>query len=58
VWELNDAEARDFMVAFHNTWLSQARSHPAKALRETQLSHGSSRTPGVIRASGRRICLG
>jgi hypothetical protein len=36
--ELNDGEARDFMVASYKTWLSQARSDPAKALRDTQLS--------------------
>jgi CHAT domain-containing protein len=56
LWKLNDGEARDFMVAFYKTLLSKARSDPAKALRETQLSHGSNRTPGVIRGSGHRIC--
>ena len=39
LWKLNDGEARDFMVAFYKTWLSQVRSDPAKALRETQLSY-------------------
>jgi CHAT domain-containing protein len=38
LWKLNDGEARDFMIAFYKTWLSQVRSDPAKALRETQLS--------------------
>ena len=38
LWKLNDGEARDFMVAFYKTWLSQTRSDPAKALRDTQLS--------------------
>jgi CHAT domain-containing protein/tetratricopeptide (TPR) repeat protein len=38
LWKLNDGEARDFMVAFYKTWLSQSRSDPAKALRDTQLS--------------------
>jgi CHAT domain-containing protein len=39
LWKLNDGEARDFMVAFYKTWLSQIRSDPAKALRDTQLSY-------------------
>jgi CHAT domain-containing protein len=39
LWRLNDGEARDFMVAFYKTWLSQVRSDPAKALRDTQLSY-------------------
>jgi CHAT domain-containing protein/Flp pilus assembly protein TadD len=38
LWKLNDGEARDFMAAFYKTWLEQARSDPAKALRDTQLS--------------------
>jgi CHAT domain-containing protein len=38
LWKLNDGEARDFMIAFYKNWLAQARSDPAKALRETQLS--------------------
>jgi CHAT domain-containing protein len=38
LWKLNDGHARDFMVAFYKTWLSQACSDPAKALRKTQLS--------------------
>jgi CHAT domain-containing protein/Tfp pilus assembly protein PilF len=37
LWKLNDGEARDFMVAFYKNWLTQARSDPARALRETQL---------------------
>jgi CHAT domain-containing protein len=37
-WKLNDGEARDFMIAFYKTWLSQARRDAAKALRDTQLS--------------------
>jgi CHAT domain-containing protein len=39
LWRLNDAEARDFMVAFYKNWLSQVRSDPAKALRDTQLEY-------------------
>ncbi|MET4201970.1 CHAT domain-containing tetratricopeptide repeat protein [Bradyrhizobium sp. LA6.12] len=39
LWPLNDGEARDFMIAFYKTWLSQARSDPAKALRDIQLSY-------------------
>ncbi|MCS3932080.1 CHAT domain-containing protein/Tfp pilus assembly protein PilF [Bradyrhizobium elkanii] len=39
LWPLNDGEARDFMIKFYKTWLSQARSDPAKALREIQLSY-------------------
>jgi CHAT domain-containing protein/Tfp pilus assembly protein PilF len=39
LWPLNDGEARDFMVAFYKNWLSQVRSDPAKALRDTQLSY-------------------
>ena len=39
LWPLNDGEARDFMVKFYKTWLSQTRSDPAKALRDTQLSY-------------------
>ena len=39
LWPLQDGEARDFMVAFYRTWLSQTRSDPAKALREMQLSY-------------------
>jgi CHAT domain-containing protein/Tfp pilus assembly protein PilF len=39
LWPLNDGEARDFMVAFYKNWLSQIRSDPAKALRDTQLSY-------------------
>jgi CHAT domain-containing protein len=38
LWKLNDGEARDFMVTFYKTWLSQTRSDPAKALRDTQLA--------------------
>jgi CHAT domain-containing protein len=38
LWSLNDGEAHDFMVEFYKTWLSQVRSDPAKALRDTQLS--------------------
>jgi CHAT domain-containing protein/tetratricopeptide (TPR) repeat protein len=38
LWKLNDGEARDFMVEFYKTWLTQVRSDPAKALRDTQLS--------------------
>jgi CHAT domain-containing protein len=37
LWPLGDGEARDFMEAFYRTLLSQSRSDPAKALRETQL---------------------
>jgi CHAT domain-containing protein len=37
LWRLNDGEARDIMVAFYKTWPLQARSDPAKALREIQL---------------------
>jgi CHAT domain-containing protein len=36
LWPLNDGEARDFMKDFYRNWLSQARSDPAKALRDTQ----------------------
>jgi CHAT domain-containing protein len=39
LWPLNDGEARDFMIKFYKTWLSQTRSDPAKALRDTQLSY-------------------
>jgi CHAT domain-containing protein len=39
LWKLNDGEARDFMVAFYKNWLTQVRSDPAKALRDTQLSY-------------------
>jgi len=39
LWPLNDGEARDFLVAFYKTWLSQVRSDPAKALHDTQLSY-------------------
>ena len=39
LWPLNDGEARDFMVAFYKNWLSQIRSDPAKALRDTQLQY-------------------
>jgi CHAT domain len=38
LWKLNDGEARDFMVDFCENWLGQARSEPAKALRDTQRS--------------------
>jgi CHAT domain-containing protein/tetratricopeptide (TPR) repeat protein len=50
LWKLNDGEARDFMVAFYKNWLSQVRSDPAKALRDTQLSylkHDKLRDPRV-----------
>jgi CHAT domain-containing protein len=50
LWPLNDGEARDFMVAFYKTWLSQVRSDPAKALRDTQLEylkHNKLRDPRV-----------
>jgi len=39
LWPLNDGEARDFMKDFYRNWLSQARSDPAKALRDTQNSY-------------------
>ncbi|WP_354119947.1 CHAT domain-containing protein [Bradyrhizobium sp. LA6.12] len=39
LWPLNDGEARDFMIKFYKTWLTQTRSDPAKALRDTQLSY-------------------
>jgi CHAT domain-containing protein len=39
LWPLNDGEARDFMDRFYQTWLSQTRSDPAQALRDTQLSY-------------------
>ena len=39
LWPVNDGQARDFMVGFYKNWLSQVRSDPAKALRETQLSY-------------------
>jgi CHAT domain-containing protein/Flp pilus assembly protein TadD len=39
LWPLNDGEARDFMISFYKNWLSQVRSDPAKALRETQLEY-------------------
>jgi CHAT domain-containing protein len=38
LWKLNDGEAHDFMVDFYENWLSQPRSDPARALRDTQLS--------------------
>jgi CHAT domain-containing protein len=39
LWPLNDGEARDFMKDFYRNWLSQARSDPAKALRDTQSAY-------------------
>jgi len=39
LWPLADGEARDFMDKFYSTWLSQTRSDPAQALRDTQLSY-------------------
>jgi CHAT domain-containing protein len=39
LWPLNDGEARDFMISFYKEWLSQIRSDPAKALRDTQLKY-------------------
>jgi hypothetical protein len=39
LWPLNDGEARDFMKEFYRNWLSQVRSDPAKALRDTQNSY-------------------
>ncbi|MDE5454134.1 tetratricopeptide repeat protein [Bradyrhizobium sp. CSA112] len=39
LWPLNDGEARDFMIKFYKTWLTQERSDPAKALRDVQLSY-------------------
>jgi CHAT domain-containing protein len=38
LWKLNDGEAHEFMVDFYKNWLTQDRSDPAKALRDTQLS--------------------
>jgi len=38
LWKLKDGEAHEFMVDFYKNWLTQARSDPAKALRDTQLS--------------------
>jgi CHAT domain-containing protein len=38
LWKLKDGEAHDFMVDFYKNWLTQERSDPAKALRDTQLS--------------------
>jgi CHAT domain-containing protein/Flp pilus assembly protein TadD len=38
LWKLKDGEAHDFMVDFYKNWLTQDRSDPAKALRDTQLS--------------------
>jgi CHAT domain-containing protein len=50
LWPLKDGEARDFMIAFYKNWLSQIRSDPAKALRDTQLEylkHDKLRDPRV-----------
>ena len=48
LWPLNDGEARDFMVAFYRTWLSQAgRSDPAKALREIRLTYLNNANPAL-----------
>ena len=50
LWKLHDGEAHDFMIAFYKNWLSQVRSDPAKALRDTQLSylkHDKLRDPRV-----------
>jgi tetratricopeptide (TPR) repeat protein len=38
LWKLKDGEAHDFMADFYKNWLTQDRSDPAKALRDTQLS--------------------
>ena len=38
LWKLADGEAHDFIVEFYKKWLTQPRSDPAKALRDTQLS--------------------
>jgi CHAT domain-containing protein/tetratricopeptide (TPR) repeat protein len=38
LWKLADGEAHDFIVDFYKKWLTQPRSDPAKALRDTQLS--------------------
>jgi CHAT domain-containing protein len=46
LWPVNDGEARDFMVAFYRTWLSQAgRSDPGKALRQTRLAYVTNTNP-------------
>jgi CHAT domain-containing protein len=46
LWPVNDGQARDFMVAFYSSWLSQAgRSDPARALRETRLSYIANTDP-------------
>jgi CHAT domain-containing protein/Flp pilus assembly protein TadD len=37
LWNVNDGQARDFMVDFYKNWLGQDRSDPARALRDTQL---------------------
>ena len=47
LWPLNDGEARDFMVAFYRTWLSQPHSDPAKALRETRLAYITHTNPAL-----------
>jgi CHAT domain-containing protein len=50
LWKLKDGEAHDFMVDFYKNWLTQDRSDPAKALRDTQLSwmkQGNRRDPSA-----------
>jgi CHAT domain-containing protein len=38
LWKLKDGEAHEFMVDFYKNWLTQSRSDPAKALRDTRLA--------------------
>ncbi len=46
LWPVRDIEARDFMVAFYNAWLSQTSgSDPAAALRQTRLAYMQSFDP-------------
>jgi CHAT domain-containing protein len=45
LWPVEDRAARIFMEDFYSTWLGQAESDPAAALRATQLSYIASPDP-------------
>jgi CHAT domain-containing protein len=52
LWPVDDADARDFMLAFYTHWLGAPTADPATALRATQLGYlkhpvPSTRAPAV-----------
>lgn len=47
LWPVGDTAARDFMMRFYDTWLSQEISDPAAALRQTKLWYLAQQDPRI-----------